>query len=340
MGIDFEALRVRPVSQDEEGHYRELMQAHHYLGDLAKIGRTIWYVATLGEAWVALLSISAAAWKCGVRDRWIGWDYRHQYDRLGLVANNSRFLILPEWHLPNLGSKVLSLCEKRLAADWQTRFGQPLLLLETFVDPTRFQGTVYRAANWTCLGLTQGLPPCLVQRASPARTGTRLGTGWTALGQGHADPAAGTQRRRGPGRRTAASGRRCALAATFRALLEEAKEECPAPDKPHSGTRGRPKRSKARNLLERLEKFEHDTLRFMTDPIVPFTNNQGENDLRMTKVQQKISGCFRSMAGAKAFCRIRSYLSTCRKNAVSATDALTLLFQGKLPDFVTASGGR
>lgn len=126
----------------------------------------------------------------------------------------------------------------------------------------------------------------------------------------------------------------------YRELLEKAKAECPAPDIPRSATRGRPKRSKARNLLERLEAFENDTLRFMTDPLVPFTNNQGENDLRMTKVQQKISGCFRSMDGAKAFCRIRSYLSTCRKNAVSATDALTLLFQGKLPDFVTASGGR
>jgi hypothetical protein len=103
-----------------------------------------------------LLSFSASAWKCGVRDRWIGWDFRHQYDRLNLIANNSRFLILPEWHFPNLGSKALSLCHQRIASDWQERFGQPLLLLETFVDPTRFHGTVYRAANWTCLGLTRG----------------------------------------------------------------------------------------------------------------------------------------------------------------------------------------
>jgi hypothetical protein len=156
MAARLDALHVRPVSKGEEARYRELMQQHHYLGDLAKIGHTLWYIAVHGEQWAALLSFSAAAWKCGVRDRWIGWDFRHQYDRLHLVANNSRFLILPEWHRPNLGSRVLSLCHRRIGADWQRCFGHPLLLLETFVDPTRFHGTVYRAANWDCVGLTRG----------------------------------------------------------------------------------------------------------------------------------------------------------------------------------------
>ncbi len=63
---------------------------------------------------------------------------------------------MPDWHQPNLGSKVLALCERRLGRDWQERFGHPLLLLETFVDPQRFHGTVYRAANWACVGLTRG----------------------------------------------------------------------------------------------------------------------------------------------------------------------------------------
>lgn len=127
----------------------------------------------------------------------------------------------------------------------------------------------------------------------------------------------------------------------YRALLAKAEQECPPPDeRKRSGSRGRIKRSKARNLLERLRDYEDDVLRFMEDPIVPFTNNLGENDLRMTKVQQKISGCFRSMEGAKMFCRIRSYLSTCRKRGMTATEALTLLFRGERPDFAQGANAR
>ena len=155
--MNLKELRVRPVGRSEEESHRQLMAAHHYLGFLPKIGQTLWYVATYDGEWVALLTFSAAAWKCAVRDRWIGWDFHHQYDyeRLKLIANNSRYLILPQWHRPNLGSKILSLCQRRLATDWQERFGHRLVLLETFVDP-RFQGTVYRAANWSYLGLTRG----------------------------------------------------------------------------------------------------------------------------------------------------------------------------------------
>ena len=149
-------LQVRPVERSEEGQYQEQMARHHYLGALGKIGETVWYVATWREQWVAQLNLSAAALKCGVRDRWIGWDFRSQYGRLKLIANNSRFLILPGWHRPNIGSRVLSLTERRVGADWQTRFGHRLLLLETFVDPQRFHGGVYRAANWMELGLSQG----------------------------------------------------------------------------------------------------------------------------------------------------------------------------------------
>ena len=163
-------MRVRPVERCEEGLYQELMQAHHYLGALPKISETLWYVASYHGAWVALLGFSAAAWKCAVRDRWIGWDFRHRYDRLKLVANNNRFLILPGWHRPNLGSKVLSLCERRLASDWQARFGHPLVLLETFVDPARFRGTVYQAANWRQVGDSRGFRR--IQRGYSAPSGS------------------------------------------------------------------------------------------------------------------------------------------------------------------------
>lgn len=120
----------------------------------------------------------------------------------------------------------------------------------------------------------------------------------------------------------------------YRSLLARANRECPEPK--HSGPkkRGRQKKNKARNLLERLRDYETEVLRFMIDRRVPFTNNLSERDLRMTKVQQKISGCFRSMDGAKNFCRIRGYLSTCRKNGIEPAEALQLLFTGKLPNFV------
>ena len=132
------------------------MEEHHYLGCVPKISETLWYIAFWRDQWVALLSFSAAAWKCAARDQWIGWNLRHQYDRLKLVVNNSRFLILPAWHIPNLGSHVLSLCQKRLPTDWQDSFGHPLVLLETFVDPQHFHGTVYKAANWLYVGDTKG----------------------------------------------------------------------------------------------------------------------------------------------------------------------------------------
>jgi hypothetical protein len=162
-------ILVRPVRPFEEERYQKLMQAHHYLGALPKIGETLWYVATWRDEWIALLSFSAAAWKCAARDRWIGWDFRHQYDRLKLVSDNSRFLILPDWHLPNVASRTLSLCQKRLCRDWQEMFAHPVVLLETFVDPQRFRGTVYRAANWVYVGNTKGF--------------RRTRTGYTATAQ-------------------------------------------------------------------------------------------------------------------------------------------------------------
>jgi len=156
VALNLREIRVRPVRPCECQRYQRLMQQQHYLGSLPKIGETLWYVALGREQWVALVSFSAAAWKCAARDRWIGWDFRHQYDRLKLVVNNSRFLVLPSWQVPNVASRVLGLCQRRLGSDWQQWFGHPVLLLESFVDAQRFRGTVYRAANWLYLGNTKG----------------------------------------------------------------------------------------------------------------------------------------------------------------------------------------
>lgn len=154
--MNLQEIIIQPVQPNEQERFQSLMKAHHYLGALPKIGHTLRYVASYHNEWLALISFSAAAWKCAARDQWIGWSYRYQYDRLHLIANNSRFLILPEHHYPNLASRVLSLCERRVSEDWQQCFGYPLLLLETFVDPLLFHGTIYRAANWVHVGDTRG----------------------------------------------------------------------------------------------------------------------------------------------------------------------------------------
>jgi len=149
-------VTVRPVHWEERACWRELMNAHHYLGFRPMVGESLWYVATVGEQWVALVAWAAAALKCGVRDAWIGWTPALQFRRLHLIANNVRFLILPEWHLAHLASRVLALNLRRLSGDWERFYGHPLLLAETFVDAARFRGTCYRAAGWQVLGVTRG----------------------------------------------------------------------------------------------------------------------------------------------------------------------------------------
>ena len=130
---------------------------------------------------------------------------------------------------------------------------------------------------------------------------------------------------------------RCRL--QYREILEKARIECPPPKTPPGKPkRGRLKRSKSRNLLERLINYEDDVLRFMDIPFVPFTNNRGENDIRMTKVHQKISGCFRSVEGAKIFCRVRGYLSSCRKQNIRASGAMRRVFDGEISELFRDPG--
>ena len=120
----------------------------------------------------------------------------------------------------------------------------------------------------------------------------------------------------------------------YRKMLADAEKENPIPQPLAGQKRGRTAQSKTRNLIDRLRNYESDILRFMTDADVPFTNNQAERDIRMVKVQQKISGSFRSWDGAGYFCRIRGYLSTCEKHNISSADALKILFNGEFPEFM------
>lgn len=146
------------VNGDRElsGQWRSMMQAYHPLGDGPLCGAQLRYLIRSAQGVVGGLSFSAPAWRLGVRDTWIGWTESMRAARLTQVVGNTRFLILPCVKVKNLASHVLGLATQRLAGDWQARYGEPLLLVETFVDTSRYEGTCYRAANWIDLGLTQG----------------------------------------------------------------------------------------------------------------------------------------------------------------------------------------
>ena len=146
------------VNADRElsRQWRSMMQAHHPLGDGPLCGAQLRYLIRSAQGVVGGLSFSAPAWRLGVRDAWIGWTESTRAARLTRVVGNTRFLILPSVRVKNLASHVLGLATQRLAGDWQARYGECPLLVETFVDTSRYEGTCYRAANWIDLGLSQG----------------------------------------------------------------------------------------------------------------------------------------------------------------------------------------
>jgi hypothetical protein len=149
-------LIVRPITPGEEKDWNTLMATHHYLGFRGLTGRNMKYVVLLDDRWVALIGWGGAALKCSPRDRWINWSEERKYERLQFVANNQRFLILPGVSIKNLASKALALNVRRLPADWEAVYGHTILMVETFVDHSRFKGTCYRAAGWVPLGSTSG----------------------------------------------------------------------------------------------------------------------------------------------------------------------------------------
>jgi hypothetical protein len=129
----------------------------HYLGFGGAVGENLQYVVHDGQRRpLACLVFGAAAWKCQDRDRFIGWTAEQRQKHLALVANNTRFLILPWVKVLDLGSWILGRVANRIGRDWQAKYGHPVVVLETFVEQQRFRGTVYRAANWESVGVTVG----------------------------------------------------------------------------------------------------------------------------------------------------------------------------------------
>jgi hypothetical protein len=137
--------------------FRCLLGRYHYLGLRNTAGANIQYLIYSREGRpLGCFLFASAAWKSAARDGFIGWDAPTRERNLVHVANNTRFLILPWVEVPHLASHALSLASRRLSADWQAKYGSPIVLLETFVDRARFRGTCYKAANWRLVGQTQG----------------------------------------------------------------------------------------------------------------------------------------------------------------------------------------
>ena len=154
-------VRVELATKADLTQLNRLLKEHHYLGSLRPVGQRLHYLALNAAGdWVAVLVFSAPAKHLKHRDAWIGWSEEQRRRRLSLVTNNSRFLLLPDYTVPNLGSRVLRLTLDRLSQDWETRYGHPVEVVETFVDPAQFCGTVYTANGWTELGQTDGWGRC------------------------------------------------------------------------------------------------------------------------------------------------------------------------------------
>lgn len=150
-------VRVRIAdSLTDRTHWDEIIAQEHYLHSARMIGEQLRYVAEVDGSWIALLGWSAATLSSASRRQWIGWTLAQERQRLHLITQNARFLIRGEQRVPNLASRILGLCTGRLRRDWRDAYGHDLLLAETFVDASRYQGTCYRAAGWHCVGVTSG----------------------------------------------------------------------------------------------------------------------------------------------------------------------------------------
>ena len=152
-------LEMRTVVRGtREGRlWNEFVARYHYLGYRTLVGAQMRYAVHDRNGWpIAMLGFSTAAWKLAPRDNFIGWTPQLREKNLPLVVDNPRFLILPWIHIPNLGSHILAIVRRRLTEDWAGRYNTTPVLIETFVETTRYTGAVYRASGWIHVGTTQG----------------------------------------------------------------------------------------------------------------------------------------------------------------------------------------
>lgn len=151
------SLEVMTTGHPDRKRFSHYLARYHYLGYRGHVGENLGYLIRDRQGReMACALFGAAAWRIRPRDEWIGWEETTRASHLSLITNNTRFLILPWVHVPHLASHILGKIVRRVGEDWQTKYGHPIYLLETFVDRDRFKGTCYRAANWICVGQTQG----------------------------------------------------------------------------------------------------------------------------------------------------------------------------------------
>jgi hypothetical protein len=154
---DIQRLEFQQVRRTcEESLFNSLLEEHHYLGYEQPVGEHLKYLVWAQARPVACVACSSAPRHLGSRDRYIGWSAEARRQNIRFIAYNTRFLILPWVRVEHLASHILGRMAARISADWQRMYGHPIYFLETFVDPERFRGTCYRAANWVLLGETTG----------------------------------------------------------------------------------------------------------------------------------------------------------------------------------------
>jgi Domain of unknown function (DUF4338) len=150
-------IQIQPVRRTaDEPLFNSLMEHHHYLTYEQPVGEHLKYLAWAQGRPIACLAWSSAPRHLGSRDRYIGWNAEERRRNIRFIAYNTRFLILPWVQVPHLASHILGKVTRALSDDWNRMYGHPVYFAETFIDPGRFRGTCYRAANWQLLGLTTG----------------------------------------------------------------------------------------------------------------------------------------------------------------------------------------